>query len=79
LALALDARVVPINLDYAERMPANQFIQREDSTMKRYLCCLVALGLLHGLTGHLKAQPTYSFATLDVPGASFLAAPGPTG
>src|SRR5438874_2429500 len=38
--------------------------------MKRYLCSLVALGLLQGLTGQLKAQPTYSFTTLDGPGTS---------
>jgi hypothetical protein len=35
------------------------------------LCCgLMAVGLLVGLAGHAKAQPTYSFTTLDVPGAS---------
>jgi hypothetical protein len=38
--------------------------------MKRYLCSLVALGLLQGVTGLVKAQPTYAFTTLDVPGAS---------
>jgi hypothetical protein len=39
--------------------------------MKRYLCSLLALGLLQGVRGEVKAQPTYSFTTLDVPGASF--------
>jgi probable HAF family extracellular repeat protein len=39
--------------------------------MKRYLCSLVALGLLQGVTGQVKAQRTYSFTTLDVPGSSF--------
>ena len=38
--------------------------------MKRYLCGLVALGFLQGVAGPLKAQPTYSFTTLDVPGSS---------
>jgi uncharacterized membrane protein len=38
--------------------------------MERYLRLLVALGLLQGITGQLKAQPTYSFTTLDVPGSS---------
>jgi probable HAF family extracellular repeat protein len=38
--------------------------------MKRYLCGLVALGLLQGVAGQVKAQPTYSFRTFDVPGAS---------
>src|SRR5207237_1167596 len=39
--------------------------------MKRYLCSLVALGLLQGVTGQLKAQPTYAFTTFDVPGSPF--------
>jgi probable HAF family extracellular repeat protein len=38
--------------------------------MKRLLCSLVALVLLQGVTGPVKAQPTYSFTTLDVPGSS---------
>src|SRR5437588_683767 len=39
--------------------------------MKRYLCSLVALGLLLGTAGDAASQPTYTFTTLDVPGASF--------
>jgi hypothetical protein len=35
--------------------------------MKRYLCSLVALGLLQGVTGPVKAQPTYSLTRFDVP------------
>jgi probable HAF family extracellular repeat protein len=46
--------------------------------MKRFLCSLVALGLLVGVTGRTMAQPTYTFATLDVPGASY-ASTIPTG
>jgi len=38
--------------------------------MKRYLCSLVALGLLQGVAGQLKAQPTYAFTTFDVPGST---------
>jgi hypothetical protein len=38
--------------------------------MNSLLCCLAALGLFQGLTGPVKAQPTYGFTTLDVPGAS---------
>jgi probable HAF family extracellular repeat protein len=38
--------------------------------MKRLLCGLLALGLLQGVTGQVMAQPTYSFTTVDVPGAS---------
>jgi hypothetical protein len=38
--------------------------------MKRYLCSLVALGLLQGVTGQVKAQPAYSFTSFDVPGSS---------
>jgi probable HAF family extracellular repeat protein len=38
--------------------------------VKRFLCSLVALGLLQGITGQVKAQPSYSFTTLDVPGSS---------
>src|SRR6516165_4671528 len=40
--------------------------------MKRYLCSLVALGLLQGLGGQVKAQPTYVFTPVDVPGSSYL-------
>jgi probable HAF family extracellular repeat protein len=36
-----------------------------------FFCGLMALGLLLGLAGHAKAQPTYVFTTLDVPGSSF--------
>jgi hypothetical protein len=39
--------------------------------VKRYLCSLVSLGLLQGAMGPVQAQPTYSFATLDVPGSFF--------
>jgi hypothetical protein len=39
--------------------------------MKHWFC---ALGLLVGLAGHAKAQPTYSFTTLDVPGSSYASA-----
>ena len=35
--------------------------------MKPFFSSLMALGLLLGLAGHAKAQPTYSFTTLDVP------------
>ena len=35
--------------------------------MQRYLCSLVALGLLVGVTGRAIAQPSYTFSTLDVP------------
>jgi probable HAF family extracellular repeat protein len=38
--------------------------------MNRYLCSLVALGLLQGVTGQVKAQPIYAFTTFDVPGSS---------
>src|SRR5205814_7054313 len=38
--------------------------------MKRYLCSLVALGLLVGVTVQAMAQPCYSLTTLDVPGSS---------
>src|SRR5215813_2559520 len=38
--------------------------------MKGCLCSLVALGLLVGLAGDAKAQPTYVFTPLDVPGSS---------
>jgi probable HAF family extracellular repeat protein len=40
--------------------------------MNRYLFSLVALGLLQCVTGQVKAQPTYAFTKLDVPGSSFL-------
>jgi uncharacterized membrane protein len=36
--------------------------------MKQWFCGLLALGLIVGLAGHAKAQPTYNFTTLDVPG-----------
>jgi probable HAF family extracellular repeat protein len=39
--------------------------------MKRYLCVLMVLCLLVGLTGQAMAQPSYSFTTLDVPGSSY--------
>jgi probable HAF family extracellular repeat protein len=38
--------------------------------MKRSLCRLVALGLLVGITGPARAQPSYTFTILDVPGSS---------
>ena len=38
--------------------------------MKRLFCGLMALGLLVGLAADAKAQPTYSFTTIDVPGSS---------
>ena len=37
--------------------------------MMRLLYGLVALGLLQGVAGQLKAQPTYVFTTFDVPGS----------
>src|SRR5690348_10669902 len=37
--------------------------------MKRYLCSLVALGLLQGVSEPVNAQGTYRFTTLDVPGS----------
>jgi probable HAF family extracellular repeat protein len=39
--------------------------------MKRYLCSLLALGLLQGVTGPVNAQPTYNFRTFDVPDSLF--------
>jgi hypothetical protein len=36
----------------------------------RFFCVLMALGLLVRLAGHAKAQATFSFTTLDVPGVS---------
>jgi probable HAF family extracellular repeat protein len=36
----------------------------------RFFCGLMALGLLLGLAEDVKAQPTYVFTTLDVPGSS---------
>jgi probable HAF family extracellular repeat protein len=39
--------------------------------MKRYLCSLIALGLVVGVTGRAMAQPSYTFSTLDVPGSSY--------
>src|SRR5262249_15065880 len=44
----------------------------EGMTMKRYLCSIVALVLLQGVMGQVKAQPTYRFTTFDVPGSSFI-------
>src|SRR5690242_7843203 len=38
--------------------------------MKHSFCVLTTLGLFLGMAGQAKAQPTYSFTTLDVPGAS---------
>ena len=46
--------------------------------MKRYLCSLVALWLLVGITRQAMAQPSYTFSTLDVPGSSY-ASSGATG
>src|SRR5690349_4516059 len=34
--------------------------------MGRFLCSFLALGLLQGVAGEVKAQPTYSFTTFDV-------------
>ena len=36
-----------------------------------FFCGLMALVLLQGVTGQVKAQPTYSYTTFDVPGAPF--------
>jgi probable HAF family extracellular repeat protein len=36
--------------------------------MKQWFCGLMALGLFLGMAGQAKAQPTYTFTTLDVPG-----------
>jgi hypothetical protein len=44
--------------------------------MKRYLCSLVALGLLLGVTRQAMAQPSYSFTTLDLPGSTHTFATG---
>jgi uncharacterized membrane protein len=49
-----------------------------DSAMKHWFCGLMALGLLQGVAGQVKAQPTYAFATLDVPGSSYVST-SPTG
>jgi uncharacterized membrane protein len=38
------------------------------SPMRRFLCGLVALGLLLGGAGQAKAQPSYVYTTLDFPG-----------
>ena len=38
--------------------------------MKRFLCGLAALCLFLGMAGQGKGQPTYGFATLNVPGSS---------
>src|SRR5437879_3297950 len=46
------------------------------STMKRFLSGLVALGLLMSLSGNAKAQPSYIYTTLDVPGATLTSAFG---
>jgi hypothetical protein len=40
--------------------------------MKRFLCGSMVLGLLFGMAGQGEAQPTYTFTTLDVPGAYIL-------
>src|SRR5437870_637651 len=40
------------------------------SSMKRFLCTLMALGLFLGMAGQATGQPTYSFTTLDPPGSS---------
>ena len=40
------------------------------SSMQRFLCGLMVLGLLMGVTGQATAQPTYNFTTLDVPGST---------
>jgi hypothetical protein len=37
--------------------------------MKHFCGGMMVLGLLLGLAAHAKAQPTYSFTTLDVPGS----------
>ena len=40
--------------------------------MKRFLCGSMVLGLLFGMAGQGKGQPTYAFTALDVPGAYIL-------
>src|SRR5947209_7318278 len=47
-----------------------------DSAMKRFLCGLVALCLLMGGTGQAKAQPSYVYTKLDVPGSDYTRAHG---
>jgi probable HAF family extracellular repeat protein len=42
---------------------------QEGSAMKHWFCGLIALGLCLGMAGQSKGQATYSFTTLDVPGA----------
>jgi hypothetical protein len=42
------------------------------SCRKCFFCVPLVLGLLLGFAAHAKAQPTYSFTTLDVPGSSFM-------
>jgi probable HAF family extracellular repeat protein len=37
----------------------------------RFCCGLVVLSLILALAGDAKAQPTYSFTTIDVPGALY--------
>jgi probable HAF family extracellular repeat protein len=44
--------------------------------MKHLFCGLMALGMLVGLTGDTKAQPSYSFTTLDPPGSTYTEAYG---
>ena len=39
--------------------------------MKQWFYGLMALGLLQGVSAQVKAQPTYRFTTLDVPGSLF--------
>src|SRR5438874_13492552 len=47
-----------------------------DSAMKRFLYRLVALGVLVGGTGQAKAQPSYVYTKLDVPGSDYTRAYG---
>src|SRR5690349_2057465 len=44
--------------------PKDPYFLCEGSTMKRYLCRLLALGLLVGVTGPARAQPRYCFTQL---------------
>src|SRR5262249_5535028 len=47
-----------------------------DSSMKRLLCSLVAVGMLLGGAVRAKAQPNYLFTMIDVPGAAQTSANG---
>src|SRR5262245_33972641 len=47
-----------------------------DSAMKRFLCGLLALGLLVGGTGQAKAQPSYVYTKLDGPASDYTRAHG---